>query len=531
MHESISTKGIDFKGFKVDGYQDVLTPEANQFLMALHDKFNERRLKLLADREIEQAYFDAGNFPSFPDETKNIRTSDWVCAPLPEDLLDRRVEITGPVDRKMVINALNSGAKTFMADFEDSNSPYISNNLEGQVNLRDAINKSISFYNEKKDKTYILNKETAILLVRPRGLHLNEKHFLVDGEEMSGSFVDFGLFFFHNIKTLQEQGSATYFYLPKLEHYLEARLWNDVFVFSQDYLSIPQKTIKATVLVETITASFQLDEIIYELRNHMAGLNCGRWDYIFSYIKKFKNHKNFSVPNRDQVTMSSPFMSAYSLLVIQKCHKRNVHAMGGMAAQIPIKNDETANDAAFAKVKADKELEVRNGHDGTWVAHPGLVAVAMDVFNKNMMTKNQIHNSREDVTVSEAALVEMPKGTITEEGIRKNINVGILYIESWLRGNGAAAIYHLMEDAATAEISRTQVWLWLHTNVQLEDHSVFNQEMYQQLKKEELEKIKNLVGERNFIDGKFKLAIELFDELVLSKDYKEFLTLSAYKHI
>jgi malate synthase len=531
MQESVSTKEIDFKGFKVEEYQDILTSEANQFLFALHDKFNERRLKLLADREIEQAYFDAGNFPSFPDETKNIRTSDWVCAPLPEDLLDRRVEITGPVDRKMVINALNSGAKTFMADFEDSNSPYISNNLEGQVNLRDAINKSISFYNEKKDKNYTLNKETATLLVRPRGLHLNEKHFLVGQEEMSGSFVDFGLFFFHNIKTLQAQGSATYFYLPKLEHYLEARLWNDVFVFSQDYLSIPQKTIKATVLVETITASFQLDEIIYELRNHMAGLNCGRWDYIFSYIKKFKNHKNFRVPNRDQVTMSSPFMSAYSLLVIQKCHKRNVHAMGGMAAQIPIKNDEIANNAAFAKVRADKELEVRNGHDGTWVAHPGLVAVAMNVFNKNMTTKNQIHNVRADEAVSEAALVEMPKGTITEEGIRKNINVGILYIESWLRGNGAAAIYNLMEDAATAEISRTQVWLWLHKNMQLENQIIFNQEMYQQLKNEELEKIKNLVGERNFMDGKFKVAIALFDQLVLSKDYKEFLTLSAYKHI
>ena len=531
MQESISAKVIDFKGFKVEDYQDILTSEANQFLFALHDKFNERRLKLLADREIEQAYFDAGNFPSFPDETKNIRTSDWVCAPLPEDLLDRRVEITGPVDRKMVINALNSGAKTFMADFEDSNSPYISNNLEGQVNLRDAINKSISFYNEKKDKNYTLNKETATLLVRPRGLHLNEKHFLVGQEEMSGSFVDFGLFFFHNIKTLQAQGSATYFYLPKLEHYLEARLWNDVFVFSQDYLSIPQKTIKATVLVETITASFQLDEIIYELRNHMAGLNCGRWDYIFSYIKKFKNHENFMVPNRDQVTMSSPFMSAYSLLVIQKCHKRKVHAMGGMAAQIPIKNDEKANNAAFAKVIADKELEVRNGHDGTWVAHPGLVAVAMDVFNKNMTTKNQIHNLRLDVLASEAALVEMPKGSVTEEGIRKNINVGILYIESWLRGNGAAAIYNLMEDAATAEISRTQVWLWLQKSIQLENQSIFNEEMYQQLKKEELEKIKSLVGERNFMDGKFNLAIELFDQLVLSKDYKEFLTLSAYKHI
>ena len=531
MPEIISTKEIDFKGFKVENYQNILTSKAKHFLLALHEEFNKNRIKLLADREVEQAYFDAGNFPSFPKETKSIRESDWVCAPLPEDLLDRRVEITGPVDREMVINALNSGAKTFMADFEDSNAPSIANTLGGQINLRDAIDKTISYHNEKKDKTYSLNRKTATLLVRPRGLHLNEKHFLVDGEEMAGSFVDFGLFFFHNIKTLQAQGSATYFYLPKLEHYLEARLWNAIFVFSQNYLSIPQNTIKATVLVETITASFQLDEIIYELRNHMAGLNCGRWDYIFSYIKKFKNHKNFMVPNRDQVTMTSPFMNAYSLLVIQKCHKRGVHAMGGMAAQIPIKNDEVANDAAFSKVVADKELEVKNGHDGTWVAHPGLVAVAMNVFNKHMSTKNQIHVSRDDVKISESALVEMPKGTITEEGIRKNINVGILYIESWLRGNGAAAIYNLMEDAATAEISRTQVWLWLHKNIQLDDGAIFNQEMYQQLKKEELEKIKNLVGESDFSNGKFKLAIELFDALVLSKEYQEFLTLSAYKYI
>ena len=531
MQESIITKGIDFKGFKVDGFQEVLTNEAKVFLLELHEKFNQKRLKLLEDRVIKQVYFDAGNFPSFPEETKNIRESDWVCAALPEDLLDRRVEITGPVDRKMVINALNSGAKTFMADFEDSNSPNITNNLEGQINLRDAINKTISFYNEKKNKTYSLKEETATLLVRPRGLHLNEKHFIVDGEEMSGSLVDFGLFFFHNIKTLQEQGSATYFYLPKLEHYLEARFWNDVFVFAQNYLSIPQKTIKATVLVETITASFQLDEIIYELKDHMAGLNCGRWDYIFSYIKKFRNHDGFMVPDRDQVTMKTPFMRAYSLLVIQKCHKRKVHAMGGMAAQIPIKNDDMANDLAFAKVLADKEQEVKNGHDGTWVAHPGLVSIAMSVFNENMKTKNQIHVSRSDIKVSEADLVEMPKGTITEEGIRKNINVGILYIESWLRGNGAAAIYNLMEDAATAEISRTQVWLWLHKNIQIEDGRNFNLAMYQQIKREELEKIKNLVGEDNFTNGKFKLAIELFDELVLSKEYKEFLTLSAYNYI
>ncbi|MGB1283662.1 MAG: malate synthase A, partial [Polaribacter sp.] len=433
MQESIITKEIDFKEFKNDDYQDILTDEATLFLLQLHDKFNQKRLKLLANREIEQSHFDAGNYPSFPKETKEVRESDWVCAKLPEDLLDRRVEITGPVDRKMVINALNSGAKTFMADFEDSNSPNIVNNLEGQINLRDAIDKTISFYNPKKDKTYTLNEKTATLIVRPRGLHLNEKHFVIGGEEMSGSLVDFGLYFFHNIKTLQEKGSATYFYLPKLEHYLEARFWNDVFVFAQNYLNIPQKTIKATVLIETITASFQLDEIIYELRDHMAGLNCGRWDYIFSYIKKFRNHPNFMVPNRDQVTMKTPFMKAYSLLVIQRCHKRGVHAMGGMAAQIPIKNNDEANNVAIAKVIADKEQEVKNGHDGTWVAHPGLVAVAMNVFNENMMTKNQIHVCRNDVKVTETDLVEMPKGTITEDGIRKNINVGILYIESWLR--------------------------------------------------------------------------------------------------
>jgi malate synthase len=531
MQETTTRKEIDFKGFTTDNYSDILTNDAKIFLSELHVNFNKRRLKLLEEREIEQAYFDAGNQPCFPKETQNIRETDWVCATLPEDLLDRRVEITGPVDRKMVINALNSGAKTFMADFEDSNSPYIANNLEGQINLRDAINGTISFYNEKKDKTYTLNKETATLLVRPRGLHLNEKHFVINGEEMSGSLVDFGLFFFHNIKNLQTQGSATYFYLPKLEHYLEARFWNDIFVFSQDHLSIPQKTIKATVLVETITASFQLDEIIYELRNHMAGLNCGRWDYIFSYIKKFRNHANFMVPNRDQITMKSPFMKAYSLLVIQKCHKRNVHAMGGMAAQIPIKNNEKENELAFKKVFTDKEEEVKNGHDGTWVAHPGLVSVAMDVFNENMMTQNQIHVKRNDIKVSEADLVEMPTGTITEKGIRKNINVGILYIESWLRGNGAAALYNLMEDAATAEISRTQVWFWLRNQVKLPNGPIFTIKMYHQLRIEEVEKIKKRVGENRFTCGRFDLAIALFDDLVLSRKYKEFLTLSAYKHL
>jgi len=531
MAISLMTKEIVFKGFDKNEFKEILTPEACQFLIELQERFNEKRIKLLEHREVEQAFFDAGNFPSFPEETKDIRDSNWVCAELPKDLLDRRVEITGPVDRKMVINALNSGAKTFMADFEDSNSPSIQNVLQGQINLRDAVNGTITYYNSTKNKEYKLNEEVATLLVRPRGWHLNEKHFTLNGVELSASLVDFGLYFFHNIKSLQKKGSATYFYLPKLEHYLEARLWNDVFVFAQEYLGVPQKTIKATVLIETITASFQLDEIIYELRNHMAGLNCGRWDYIFSYIKKFRNHKNFMVPNRDEITMNSPFMKAYSLRVIQRCHKRGVHAMGGMAAQIPIKGDDMANDLAFAKVVSDKENEVKNGHDGTWVAHPGLVSVAMDVFNKHMITKNQLHIKRYDINVGVNDLVELPKGSITENGIRKNINVGILYIESWLRGNGAAALYNLMEDAATAEISRTQVWLWLHKNVQIEDGRFFGEELYQQLKKEEIQKIKNMIGEAAYLKGKFDLAIKLFDALVLTKEYKEFLTLPAYQHI
>src|SRR5690606_1848707 len=381
---------------------------------------------------------------------------------LPDDLQDRRVEITGPVERKMIINALNSGASTFMADFEDSNSPTWKNCIEGQKNLSDAVSRTLDFENEA-GKRYKLNPVTAVLLVRPRGLHLEEKNIIIDGETASASLVDFGIYFFLNAKQLLENGSGPYFYLPKLEHYLEARWWNEVFMFSQDYLGIPQASIKATVLVETITASFQLDEILYELKEHSAGLNCGRWDYIFSYIKKFRNLPEFIVPDRDQVTMSSPFMSAYSKRVIQVCHKRNVHAIGGMAAQIPVKNNEEANEAAYSKVRADKEREVKNGHDGTWVAHPGLVPVAMEIFDKLMPEKNQIHKKFEEYEICEADLLEIPKGTVTETGVRKNINVGILYIESWLMGVGAAALYNLMEDAATAEISRTQVWQWLNS--------------------------------------------------------------------
>lgn len=507
----------------------IVSHEALEFLEQLHSNFNTKRKDLLLKREIQQAKFDLGFSPEFPKETESIRNSNWIAATIPDDLLDRRVEITGPVDRKMVINALNSGAKTFMADFEDSCSPTWGNLLEGQQNLKEAVNKTISL--QQNGKNYELNEEVAVLLVRPRGLHLEEKNITFLNDNASASLVDFGLFFFHNIIALQKQNKGAYFYLPKLEHYLEARWWNEVFEFSQAYFKVPSCTIKVTVLIETITASFQLDEIIYELKNHIVGLNCGRWDYILSYIKKLKNHTNFMVPDRDQVTMTSPFMSAYSLRVIQVCHKRNILAIGGMAAQIPIKNDDVANQMALDKVKADKEREVKNGHDGTWVAHPGLVPLAMKVFNENMPTKNQMHIKRNELDITESQLLELPKGTITENGIRKNINVGILYVESWLMGIGAAAIYHLMEDAATAEISRTQLWLWLQKGVVLENGTVCSKSFYESIIKEELIKIKEYVGQDRFENGKFELATLLFSTMIFNEKLDEFLTLEAYKYI
>lgn len=512
-------------------YPNILTPDAISFLTALHERFNAERLSLLEKRLDQQKVFDEGKFPEFSRETKHIRNNEWTAGNIPHDLQDRRVEITGPADRKMIINALNSGAKTFMADLEDSNAPTWKNTLEGQQNLRDANKKTISLVDTKRNKSYSLNSETAVLMVRPRGLHLNERHILINGEETSGSLVDFGLYVFHNTTTLLRNDTAPYFYLPKLEHYLEARWWNDVFTFAQEYLEVPKGTFKATVLIETITASFQLDEIIYELKDHIVGLNCGRWDYIFSYIKKFRNHPNFIVPNRDQVTMTSPFMDAYSKLVIQRCHKRGILAIGGMAAQIPIKNDENANSTALEKVRKDKEREVKNGHDGTWVAHPGLVAVAMKEFDKHMPGPNQLHVSRNDVNITEQDLVELPLGTISEAGIRKNINVGILYTEAWLRGYGAVALYNLMEDAATAEISRTQVWQWLKNQVKLEDGRTFDLELYKELLDDEIEKIIREFGTDNMKNSKFKLAIELFDNLVQSEEFEEFLTLPAYKYL
>ncbi|MFT6743314.1 MAG: malate synthase, partial [Paraglaciecola sp.] len=459
-----TVEGITIKGNFKEGYETILTTEALEFLKGLHLRFNNRRKELLQHRIERQTALDKGIMPDFLPSTKAIREENWQVAPLPADLLDRRVEITGPVDRKMVINALNSGAKVFMADFEDSNTPNWDNNIGGQINMRDAINRTIDFTNPKNGKYYQLNEQVATLLIRPRGWHLEEKYITCNGEQMSGGFVDFGLYVFHNAKNLIANGSGPYFYLPKMESHLEARLWNEVFVYAQDQLGIPQKTIKATVLIETILASFELHEILFELKDHSAGLNCGRWDYIFSFIKKFRNLPGYTMPDRGKIGMNTHFMSSYSQLVIKTCHKRGVHAMGGMAAQIPIKNDPVANQKAMDKVRNDKLTEVKNGHDGTWVAHPALVQVAMDVFNENMPTPNQIHVKREDVQVTAADLTQAPTGTITEAGLRQNINVGILYIESWLRGNGAAAIYHLMEDAATAEISRTQVWQWIHND-------------------------------------------------------------------
>lgn len=510
-------------------FEEIFSNDLVDFLIELHQNFNKKRIKLLEERKKTQQEFDKGILPKFLSETEEIRNGNWVCSPLPDDLLDRRVEITGPVDRKMIINALNSGASTFMADFEDSNSPTWKNCMEGQINLSDAINQQIDFTNEQ-GKSYELNEKTAVLLVRPRGLHLNEKHLEINGEETSASLIDFGIYFFRNAKQLLENGSGPYFYLPKLEHYKEARWWNEVFIFSQNYLGIPQGTIKATVLIETIAASFQIDEILFELKEHSSGLNCGRWDYIFSFIKKFRNLPEFIVPDRDQVTMTSPFMSAYSKRVIEICHKRNVHAIGGMAAQIPIKNDYEANSIAFGKVRSDKEREVKNGHDGTWVAHPALVSVAKDIFDQFMPSRNQI-DKKFNYQITEKDLLEIPKGEITENGVRKNINVGILYIESWLMGIGAAAIYNLMEDAATAEISRTQIWQWLKNEAVLSDDRTLTRKMVLQWEAEEMERIEKYVGEERFKNGKFNLAKELFNELIFCENFEEFLTLKAYPFI
>jgi malate synthase len=523
------TKGIEVIGALEAQYDEILTPEALHFIEQLERKFGERRAKLLQYRQKRQEEINSGKLPDFLPETLHIRNGEWTIAPLPHDLQDRRVEITGPTDRKMVINALNSGAKLFMADFEDANSPTWQSLIEGHINLRDAINKTISF-ESPEGKKYKLNERTAVLMVRPRGFHLEEKHVRVDNKPISGSFFDFGLYFFQNAKNLIAKGTGPYFYLPKLESYLEARLWNDIFIFAQEELGIPKGTIKATVLIETILAAFEMNEILYELKDHSAGLNCGRWDYIFSYLKKFRSNKEIILPDRSQVTMTTPFMRAYSLLTIQTCHQRKAPAMGGMAAQIPIRNNPTANEEAFQKVRADKVREARDGHDGTWVAHPGLVPVALEEFNREMPDANQIESSKQqDITITAKDLLEIPDGTITEEGVRININVGIQYVESWLSGKGAAPIHNLMEDAATAEISRAQLWQWIrHPKGILDDGRKVNVEMYEQLKVEELENIKQEVGTHAFENGRFLEAVQLFDQLILDGHYAEFLTLPGY---
>ncbi len=524
-------QGVEIKGVFVPEFAEILTPEALEFVAELQRKFNATRQELLQTRVERQKTLDQGVLPDFDPATRSIRDGDWTVAPCPADIQDRRVEITGPVDRKMVINALNSGAKVFMADFEDANSPTWENNVGGQINVRDANRKTIAFEDERRGKSYKLNDEVAVLFVRPRGWHMEEKNVLVDGEPISASIWDFGLYFFHNVKQRLENGSGVYFYLPKMEHHLEARLWRDIFILAESRLNVPLGTIKATVLIETIMATFQLHEILFELRDHSAGLNCGRWDYLFSYIKRLVKNDEFLIPDRAQVTMNAPFMKAYTELVIKTCHQREAFAMGGMAAQIPIKGDEAANNAALEKVRQDKEREAKAGHDGTWVAHPGLIQVAMEEFNKYMPTPNQIHVKREDVNVTAADLLEIPKGTITMGGLKTNIDVGIQYIEAWLRGNGCVPIYNLMEDAATAEISRTQVWQWVkHPKAIMEDGTKVTAELVQKLIAEQKEIYKQQYGDA-YASTKFDLAIELFEKMSLAETLEEFLTLEAYNFI
>ena len=508
-------------------HAEILTKEATEFLARLATTFEGRRQELLARRKHRQEQLDAGALPDFLPETASIREKEWTVAPIPLDLMDRRVEITGPVDRKMIINALNSGANVFMADFEDANSPTWANNLDGHVNLGDAIRRRITF-ESPEGKSYKLNDKIATLLVRPRGWHLNEKHFYVDGAQISGSLFDFGLFFFHNAKELMARGSGPYFYLPKLESHLEARLWNDVFNFAQDALGIPRGTIRATVLIETILASYEMDEILWELREHSAGLNCGRWDYIFSFIKKFRNRPDFVLPNRALVTMDRHFLSSYVQLLIKTCHRRNIHAMGGMAAQVPIKNDPVANEQALEKVRQDKLREVKAGHDGTWVAHPGLVPVAKQVFDEYMKMPNQISIKREDVHVTAKDLIEVPSGEITEQGLRWNIDVGIQYLEAWLRGSGCVPIYNLMEDAATAEICRSQVWQWVRYGAKMSDGRAITSQFVLDVTRQQLDKLRSELGAERFDNGQFTKAAKLFEQLMTNPQLADFLTLGAY---
>jgi len=527
----MSTHGIQLNAPLYAGFEEILSADALHFIALLCERFEPTRKTLLRERERRQCEISNGNLPEFLPETKRIRESEWTVASIPLDLIDRRVEITGPVSRKMVINALNSGAKVFMADFEDSNSPNWRNNIEGQINLRDAVNETISF-TSPEGKKYMLSDrkgEKTVLMVRPRGWHLQEAHVSLFGEPVSASLFDFGLFFFHNAKRLIEKGTGPYFYLPKMESHLEARLWANVFAFSERTLNIPQGTVRATVLIETILAAFEMDEILYELRDYSAGLNCGRWDYIFSWIKKFIEFPEFVLPDRGQVDMLQPFMNSYVQLLIRTCHRRGIHAMGGMAAQIPIQNDRTANHIAMEKVSKDKLREVKAGHDGTWVAHPGLIPIAKEIFDQYMKGPNQIEYIPDRI-VTAKDLLQPPQGTMTLEGLRANIRIGLLYLESWLRGNGCVPINHLMEDLATAEICRSQVQQWIRHRVKLTNGDLVERGLAMQYLEEE-EVLLLTDTKEALIQNSIRKAKEIFAKMILSEKFEEFMSLIAYPYI
>jgi malate synthase len=506
----------------------VLTGKVRYLLVMLHRKFNARRLALLDMRAQRQQQLDAGVMPDFLSSTANIRAADWRIAPRPLDLLDRRVEITGPVDRKMIINALNAPVQAFMADFEDSSSPTWDNMIQGQINLRDAVNRNINYTDPASGKSYQLNDRTATLIVRPRGWHLNEKHVLIDGEPISASLFDFAVYLANNHEALERRGTGPYFYLPKLESHLEARLWNDVFVAAQDHLDIPQGTIKSTVLIETILAAFEMDEILFELREHIVGLNCGRWDYIFSFIKKFRNRADFLLPDRSTLTMDKHFLKSYVDLLIKTCHRRGAHAMGGMAAQIPIRDNAEANEAAMSRVLADKTREANAGHDGTWIAHPGLATLAYQAFDTSR-APHQLQMSRSDVNVTAADLLRIPEGEITEDGLRHNIRVGVQYVEAWLEGSGCVPLYNLMEDAATAEICRAQLWQWIRHGARTGDGQLITAARVEILIAEEVNNIRRAVGVQRYAAGSYATASRLFAYMVSKEEFDEFLTLPAYE--
>jgi malate synthase len=520
---------LEVLGPKLERSEEVLTPLALQLLASLHRRINPRRQELLAARLKRQAEFDDGALPDFLHATEAVRAGDWRVSPAPADLEDRRVEITGPVDRKMIINALNAPVRAFMADFEDSCSPTWENVILGQVNLKDAVRRTITYEDETTGKVYRLAERTATLIVRPRGWHLPEKHMRVNGDTVSGALCDFALFLANNYEALAARGTGPYFYLPKIESHLEARLWNDVFLATEEALGIARGTIKATVLIETLPAAFEMDEILYELREHSAGLNCGRWDYIFSFIKKFRNRRDFLLPDRATVTMERHFLKSYVDLLIKTCHRRGAHAMGGMAAQIPIRDDPAANEAAMARVRADKLREARAGHDGTWIAHPGLAGIAREAFDAVMPGPNQLSVLRSEVSVSAKDLLTVPEGAITEEGLRNCVRVGVQYLEAWLRGNGCVPLYHLMEDAATAEICRAQLWQCLHHGARTSDGKPVTVERFDRLLAAELDRIHHEVGAARLTNGVFPTAARLFEQMTKSESFDEFLTLPAYE--